>query len=137
MCDAELEGALAELEGALAGLKAAYDSPGTQLAASTHVIPDKQEAARRLLDDCPARTSQDVILEYWHIALRWPERHIFVQVRPDKVLVMWSLVHMDIAGNERVDILAGEAAKPPAPLKAFFAGAKTLAKRTVRQMVTE
>ena len=127
----------AELEGALAGLKAAYDSPGTHLATNIHVILYNQEAARRLLDDCPTRTSQDVILEFRQIAARWPHRHIHAHVRPGKVNVMWSPGHMGIAGNEKADILADEAAKLPAPLKASLTGAKTLAKRTVRQMVIE
>ena len=122
----------AELEGALAGLKAAYNSPGTHLATNIHVILDNQEAAWRLLDECPARTSQDVVLEFRWIASRWPERHFRARspLQSERYVVP---CHMGIAGNETVDALAGEAAKLPTPSKGSFAAVKTLIKRTVRQ----
>lgn len=53
-----------EIIGALAGLKAAVTAPSTHLASSIHVILDNQEAARRLLDATPSKTSQQVILEF-------------------------------------------------------------------------
>ncbi|KAI1001964.1 hypothetical protein K3495_g6239 [Podosphaera aphanis] len=47
-----------EIIGALAGLSAAIADPSTHLATNIHVILDNQEAARRLLDAPPSKSSQ-------------------------------------------------------------------------------
>ncbi|KAI0994422.1 hypothetical protein K3495_g13760 [Podosphaera aphanis] len=114
-----------EIIGALAGLKAAVTAASTHLASSIHVILDNQEAARRLLDATPPKTSQQEILEFRHLASQWPSRRILPTTAPGKVRMMWSPGHVGILGNELADKLAGEVARLPAPAGASLAGSRS------------
>ncbi|KAI0995476.1 hypothetical protein K3495_g12702 [Podosphaera aphanis] len=96
--------------GALAGLKAAVATPSTHLATIIHVILDNQEAAQRLLNVSPSKSSQREILEFRDFPSGWPTMRILPLAAPGKVNVMWSPGHMGISGNELADKLAGEAA---------------------------
>ncbi|KAI0994364.1 hypothetical protein K3495_g13818, partial [Podosphaera aphanis] len=66
-----------EITGALAGLKAAVAAPTSHLATNIQIILDNQEAAQRLLDISPSKSSQAEILEFRDLAARWPTRRIF------------------------------------------------------------
>lgn len=57
-----------EIMGALAGLRAAIAAPSTHLATNINVILDNQEAAHRLLDSSPSKSSQMEILEFRDLA---------------------------------------------------------------------
>ncbi|KAI1000696.1 hypothetical protein K3495_g7501 [Podosphaera aphanis] len=105
-----------EIIGALSGLKAAIVAPSTHLAINIHAILDNQEAAQRLLDVSPSKSSQMENLKFRDLASRWPTRRILPIAVPGKVNVMWSPGHMGILGNELADKLAGEAARQSAPL---------------------
>ncbi|KAI1001014.1 hypothetical protein K3495_g7183 [Podosphaera aphanis] len=71
-----------EITGALAGLKAAVAAPTTHLATNTHAILDNQEAAQRLLDISPSKSSHAEILEFRHLASRWPTKRFLPSAAP-------------------------------------------------------
>ena len=85
-----------EIIGALTGLNVAVAAPSTHLATNIHVILDNQEAARRLLDATPSKTSQQEIFEFRHLASQWPSRRILPIAAPGKIYVMWSPGHVGI-----------------------------------------
>ncbi|KAI1001066.1 hypothetical protein K3495_g7133 [Podosphaera aphanis] len=59
-----------EIIGAVAGLRAAIAAPSALLATNIHVILDNQEAAQRLLDSSPSKSSEMEILEFRDLASR-------------------------------------------------------------------
>ena len=125
-----------EIIGALAGLKAAIAAPLTHFATNINVILDNQEAAHRLLEASPSKSSQMEILEFRDLASRWPTRRILPIASPGKVQVMWSPGHMGIPSNELADKLAGEAACQPAPPGASLAGIRAKIQRQIWDMTT-
>ena len=125
-----------EIIGALAGLKATVAAPSTHLATNIHVILDNQEAAQRLLNYSPSKSSQMKILEFRDLASCWPTRRILPIASPGKVQVMWSPGHISIPGNELADKLAGEAARQPAPPAASLARVRAKIKRQIWDLTT-
>ncbi|KAI0992629.1 hypothetical protein K3495_g15556 [Podosphaera aphanis] len=125
-----------EIIGALAGLRAAIAAPSTQLATNIYVILDNQEAAQRLLDSAPSKSSQKEILEFRELASRWPTRRTLPIASPGKVKIMWSSGHMGIPGNELADKLAGEATRQPAPPAASLAGVCAKIQRQIWDLTT-
>ncbi|KAI0995912.1 hypothetical protein K3495_g12269 [Podosphaera aphanis] len=74
-----------EISDALAGLKAAVAAPTTHFATNIHVILDNQEAAQRLLDISPSKSSQAEILEFRYLASRSPMRSYLPSAAHGKV----------------------------------------------------
>ena len=130
----------AEVTAALEGLRAAVRSPGAHLATNIFVFLDNQEAASRLLEGEPTKTSQQEILAFRRLASQWPERQRSSCAQPGIVRVIWIPGHGGTPGNDRADKLAGEACRLPYrrnPPLATLAAAQSLLRKTTQDRVTE